>query len=83
MIHELSVRKIIENTVYCFYKTCGKYSLSSFKRKYGFQCSVQSLAPVYMHHTMPDSQYKDEFTGTIIRNFFTNPKVLSNSVILQ
>ena len=58
-------------------------SLSSFKRKYGFKCSFQSLAPVCMHHTMPDSQDKDGFTGKIIHSFLTNPKVLSNSVNLR
>ena len=65
MIHELSIASI-------------KQVASSFKRKYGFKCNVQGLAPVYMHHTMPDSQDKDEFTGTIIHGFLTNPNVLSN-----
>ena len=43
-----------------------KQVASSFNEKYGFKGIVQGLAPVYMHHTMPDSQDKDEFTGTII-----------------
>ena len=63
MIHELSARKIIENAIYCFYK---KQVASSFKGKYGFKCIVQGLAPVYMHHSMPDSEDKDQFTGTVI-----------------
>ena len=60
-----------------------KQVASSFKGKYGFKCNVQGLAPVYMHHAMPDSQDKDEFTGTIIDMAFWPIQMCVVTVILR